>query len=446
MSYQTEETLQTASAEWPRFAAAVPLSAASQAGWPEFDAGLLEEDRPFLPAFPVDVLPPPWREWVNDAAAEAGAPADYVAQALLAAVAGLAGAGVRVCVNPGWSEPLVLWQALVGAASTGKTPALETIARPLVTVEKLLNRDGGGKSQALVVHDAALPTLASALSSRPSGVLLWRDEPGPWLRELAQRQHLDAWSSRGDLAVSVIGSLHPASLAESLAETPDGLSARCLFAWPGPPAHRSVCDERQPREDEAVTLLHRIAGAVGAPDQALRLTFDEEARKSFDSVLARLDAESSGAEGLEAAWLGKGRGTVARLAGILALLDWSRTVAAGVLPRAVRRPHLQAAERLWQGYFRPHARAVLDRAAPSDFERQVRRVALWLKVGAGVRPQVSATEVRVQALGKTVNAARANTVLGRLWAAGLVRPASHAPLPQGGRPPQRWDVNPALAT
>ena len=42
-----------------------------------------------------------------------------------------------------WSEPLVLWQALVGAPSAGKTPALDAIGRPLASVEKLLQRDSG---------------------------------------------------------------------------------------------------------------------------------------------------------------------------------------------------------------------------------------------------------------------------------------------------------------
>jgi hypothetical protein len=91
----------------------------------------------------------------------AAAPTDYVVQALPAAVAGLAGLGVRACVEPSWSEPLVLWQGLVGASSTGKTPALDAIGRPLGAVEKLLSRDAGagvasgeqGKG-AVVVHDA----------------------------------------------------------------------------------------------------------------------------------------------------------------------------------------------------------------------------------------------------------------------------------------------------
>ena len=29
---------------------------------------------------------------------------------------------------------------------------------------------------------------------------------------------------------------------------------------------------------------------------------------------------------------------------------------------------------------------------------------------------------------------------------GVVRPAAHDPLPQGGRPPQRWEINPALGS
>src|SRR5262249_11194818 len=55
------------------------------------------------------------------------APLDYVVQSLLAAVAALWGAGVLVRVTPAWSEPLVLWQALVGPSSSGKSPALESV-------------------------------------------------------------------------------------------------------------------------------------------------------------------------------------------------------------------------------------------------------------------------------------------------------------------------------
>ena len=47
-----------------------------------------------LPVFPTDLLPPRWGEWVATTARRLGAPADYVACGLLAAVAGVTGAGV----------------------------------------------------------------------------------------------------------------------------------------------------------------------------------------------------------------------------------------------------------------------------------------------------------------------------------------------------------------
>ena len=168
-----------------------------------------------MPAFPLDTVPQPWREWVSDTAGGAGAPVDYVAQAVLGAVAGLCGAGVKACVTQSWSEPLILWQALVGAPSAGKTPALDAIGRPLATVEKLLQRDAaagaspvqGGKAcpeqgrracpeqgrracpeqgRRVVVHDPVLAALTRSVAARPPGVLLWRDEATPWLYALAR--------------------------------------------------------------------------------------------------------------------------------------------------------------------------------------------------------------------------------------------------------------------
>ena len=112
--------------------------------WPAIDPGLLEEGRPKLPAFPLKVFPRQWQEWVSDAAQWAGSSEDYVAQALLASVAGLCGQGVSARITEAWSEPLILWQALVGGPSSGKTPALEWLRRPLGTVERVLAREGGG--------------------------------------------------------------------------------------------------------------------------------------------------------------------------------------------------------------------------------------------------------------------------------------------------------------
>jgi len=100
----------------------------SDRSWPEIDASLLEDKRGPVPAFPIDLLPQPWRGWVAETARAAGAPADYVAQSVLATVAGLCG-GASVRVTPAWSEPLVLRQALVGGPASGKSPGARPDAR-----------------------------------------------------------------------------------------------------------------------------------------------------------------------------------------------------------------------------------------------------------------------------------------------------------------------------
>ena len=440
--------------------AAALASSPSRGDWPAIDTSLLDDSRPLLPAFPVDVLPSPWRGWAETAGRGAGAPVDYVAQALLAAVAGLAGAGVRVSVKPSWSEPLVLWLALVGAASTGKTPALETVGGPLAAVERALSGNGAEAARpeqgkgAVVVHDADLAKLCKAAAARPPGVLLWRDEATPWLADLVRqasdtrggaRWH-DAWSARGNLAVSIVGSLHPDRLADAFAGSPDGLPARFLFAWPAAPAHQTLADDKGPapidpaQDGEARARLQRIAQVVGAPERPWLLTLDPDAIAVLDRFLAGLAEPVRAADAFEAAWLGKGRGTVVRLAGLLALLEWSQPSAtAPANPRRVTREHMWAATSLWQGYFHPHAQAILVRGLPSDFALRARRIVRWLK--STRRTQVTRTDVRIQGLGKTVTSGGAEALLGNLYALGFVRPARTE---TGGRPSETWEVNPAL--
>src|SRR3981081_3613428 len=92
---------------------------------PAIHTSLLDDGRGAVPPFPIDLIPQPWRDWTADRARGAGAPVDYAVQALLATVSGVCGAGVEVQITPEWSEPLVLWQALIGGASSGKSPVLE---------------------------------------------------------------------------------------------------------------------------------------------------------------------------------------------------------------------------------------------------------------------------------------------------------------------------------
>ena len=158
------------------------------------------------------------------------------------------------------------------------------------------------------------------------------------------------------------------------------------------------------------------------------------------------------AEGFMAGWLGKGRGTVARLAAVLALLDWTANRPGNAPPPTViTTQHLCAAWDLWERYYRPHAQAVFDRAGPADGDRQgkhkakqhARRVIGWIRA-RGVK-EISREEVRREALSQRVNAAGADEVILALEQAGVLREVEvDEDYPSPGRPARRWQVNPAL--
>ena len=496
--------------------AARPASGAEYLNWRAIDASLLDEGRSAVPEFPLARLPRPWRDWVAATARSAGAPADYVAQALFAAVAGVCGAGVAAEVTPSWSEPLVLWQALLGGPSSGKSSALAAVRRLLVPIEDALRRDDDKRhgrhvaraEQArqrterwreecrqaaelgavpppmppdsaadhdfvparIMVEQTSVAALGDAVSANPRGVIVWRDRPSDWPAVLGGSARgrnegrseracwLEAWNagetalerrSHGAprrlarFAVSIIGSLHPDRLAEQLSGSEDGLAARLLFSWPDTPPYCSLRERHPGPDGEAFEMLRRIAGAAGTPDEPLSLRFDDGALDSFDGFLAGLHVEIRDTGGLEAGWLGKGAGTVVRLAACLALLAWSGRAAIDGPPGHVGRQEVEDAVALWAGYFRPHARAVFNRALPAtDRERRARRVARWL-ADTG-RAEVSRQEIRCEALGDTANAAEADQVIARLSKAGILRLHVILSSSSGGRPTRRWLVNPAL--
>jgi hypothetical protein len=76
--------------------AAFAAAQAAPDDWREVDLSILEEKRAAVPPFPLDLLPQPWRDWTSDTASSTAASVDYVAQTVLAALAGLCGAGVAV--------------------------------------------------------------------------------------------------------------------------------------------------------------------------------------------------------------------------------------------------------------------------------------------------------------------------------------------------------------
>ena len=144
-----------------------------------------------------------------------------------------------------------------------------------------------------------------------------------------------------------------------------------------------------------------------------------------------------------------------RLAGTLAYLAWAmpsarpttkkgleqllETARRAEEPTTIEAAFVEAAMRLWQAYFWPHARAALRQIGITDRHRDARRVLRWLR--AHRRTEVSREEVRVEALGKRLDADATQDLLDDLVKVGWLRARI---VPTRGRAARRWDVNPRL--
>jgi hypothetical protein len=141
------------------------LDRATGQAWPEPDMRLVEDDRAVAPILDDDALPAGWGGWIIEEAAARGCPRDYVVAGLIAAASALVGNARHVAATATWREPPHLWLALIGAPSTGKTPAL----RPIVEAARSVECDTEPAWQAALAEHAILAEGAHAIEEQ------WRD-------------------------------------------------------------------------------------------------------------------------------------------------------------------------------------------------------------------------------------------------------------------------------
>lgn len=93
--------------------------------WGDPDLTLIADALGAAPPFPRHVLGPALA-WCEAVARSANAPLDYGAAGLLTIAGALIG-NARVAALDAWAEPPILWTALVGPPSSGKSPALDPL-------------------------------------------------------------------------------------------------------------------------------------------------------------------------------------------------------------------------------------------------------------------------------------------------------------------------------
>lgn len=244
--------------------------------------------------FPVDALPASFAALVAEGAAAIGCDPSFIALPILSVAAAAIGNSRTIQLKKGWTEPCVIWTAIVGESGTHKSPAQDLAFAPLRRrdeasqeehaedlrvhkAERLRHevqltewRRAGGiedppreperpVAKRFIVCDATTEALAKLLAENPRGLLLARDELAGWLRSFdayragrggdaafflschGARQHtVDRKGSDTPTifvpraALSISGAIQPGTLAANIGRehAEDGLLARLLFAMP----------------------------------------------------------------------------------------------------------------------------------------------------------------------------------------------------------------------
>jgi uncharacterized protein DUF3987 len=216
------------------------------------------------------------------------------------------------------------------------------------------------------------------------------------------------------------------------------------------PSYSPLTDDISEVDPEFQKLLTKL---IRLPDEdeegqftSRNIPLSTAARQEFETYRQFVDQEQRGFEGPEHHWLAKSETHLLRLAGTLTYLSWADApsdttdIMAALEPNEIDQQSMVNAVRLMQEYFWPHARAALRQIGLSDRHHRVRRILRWLR--ANDRREISSREIRREALSGSVDVEQTRDLLARMVAAGWLR--AMPTVKTGGRPSERWGVNPRL--
>jgi hypothetical protein len=307
-----------------------PIRKAVEALADKTDADTVTPDAPAVPAFtpfPADVLPEPIRGFVTDAAKAIGCDASYIALPLLSGLASAIGNTHRIALKRGWTEPAIVWTAIVGESGTAKSPALELGLRPIrkrqhdamkehaeamrqhADAMAMHERDAAhwrrsksdtpppAKPEAPIADrcwtdDVTTEALAVLLQQNPRGMLLSKDElagwfnfdryaggkgggdAAKWLEMFGGRPMVVDRKTGGTLyvpraAVSIAGGIQPETLRRALGQEhrDNGLAARLLLTCPPrKPKRWTEADVNAGTEAAVAMVFDRLFGLTPETD------------------------------------------------------------------------------------------------------------------------------------------------------------------------------------
>lgn len=318
----------------------------------------------------------------------------------------------------------------------------------------------------LVVNDGTIEKLGAILARQPRGTLQFRDELAGWLEGMQRYAGggtdrpfwLEAFGGRGftvermtrepltidRLSIGVLGGIQPDRLKTLLFKSDDdGLLARFLPIWPEPAPLRRP----QPWANEA--MLERALARLLTLDlvtddkgdtRPLFIPFTDDARVVMDDFRLAVRGWEGTAQGLMLSFLGKLPGLAARMALVLAHLDWA--VEGADQPTEITVGHFGRAAHLVEAYLLPMAqRAYADAATPKP-ERAARRLVGIIRE-QGWHRFTSRDVLRLDRSGLGA-VADLNPALALLEDGECIRHVDSPASPQGGRRQRLFVVNPKI--
>jgi hypothetical protein len=319
----------------------------------------------------------------------------------------------------------------------------------------------------LFVSNATIEKLAVLLQARPQGMLVTLDELAGLFLNLSRYSGgtdkefwLEAWNGNPyrverinrppvdleHLLIGLVGGFQPDKLVKSLDGDADGIYARILFSWPTEAPYRPLTDDVNEIDPDLENVLTKLIDLAKFEEGNLivrHAVLAHDAKEVFEQFRQLVHRKKDGLDGREREWWVKTPAHVLRLAGTLAYLDWAmESVGTTTPPEMIEVRFMAAAVRLVTEYFWPHARAGLRQIGLTERHAKARKVLRWLRVERGPGDEVSVEDIRVDALGRTVNAEGAQELVDALVKAHWLRKAPTAST--GGRPLHRWQINPRL--
>jgi len=385
--------------------------------------------------FPCAALPEPLRSYVRQTATAIGCDDANVALPVLAVCAAGIGNTRQIRLKRGWTEPAIVWAAIVGYSGSRKSPPFRAAIKPLTDAESVF-RDDYARELAqynalsgeqrenrsapvlrrVLVEDVTIESVGTILAENPRGIINANDEIDDWFQsmcrykgrnggtdrarwlKLSNAQTLTVDRKTGDPHVrklfipmascSLAGTVQPRILASSLDQMAraSGLAARLLLAMPPQRTIYWSEDEVDPKTEEdysfavrGLLALTMTADARGRHRPHV-LDLASDAKRAWVQFFNSIQDAKANAESDFGAVLAKLEGYAARFALIHHVVT---EVVAGrdalsPVPEVSVRAGIDLAE-----WFTGEARRIYATLGESDEQRAERELLEWIEGRGG---------------------------------------------------------------